>query len=485
MANTELLKIEGFATKEIALSQKPINEVLKESHGVLISFTKANVKKNLTALVKKHSKEIDELIAKDQLTTKEETRLKELRAIYKEPRIALDKITKHNSSVLAQASKSSKVVKDELTLIVEPIEDKITARLDSEDVRRENARIEKENAELERKAKLQSIVDVVDADLQSIIDLTDSYENIEENEKQFNSILAVFDNSVEEKTIDLEDYDLIYQDMVLEKSEAFDTLIKQLTTQYDLDQSNKALEVVKLTNERMSELFDYDYKYKGDKALGELSVEDYAIELKCAKFYFRKKAIELIGLDGNDALKSWIYATDTDIILVSITFDDLNKLTDSEFEEKVNHFKSEIEDWNNPKEEVINGLQEAIQGNGAYQSNDNFDGTLKEVEVNEIKVVENNKEEITHSIVTNQSKIEIESPTVFDISNDELKIETHSEFDKEAKENLENSISLEPKLISTQEAYKYQELFNYLHYLGLIALQEEMQEIERIVLKMQ
>jgi len=211
MASTELLKIEGFQTKEIALSQKPINEVLKESEGVLISFTKADVKKKLTALVKKHEKEINELIAKDQLTVKEENRLKELRQIHKEPRIALDKITKHNSSVLAQASKSSKVVKDELTLIVEPIESKISERLDSEDKRRENARIEKENAEIERKEKLQKIVDVVADDLQKVIDYTDTYSKVEESLKQFNSIIEIFNNSVEEKQVDLQEFYLVYQ----------------------------------------------------------------------------------------------------------------------------------------------------------------------------------------------------------------------------------------------------------------------------------
>lgn len=379
----ELLKIEGFATKEIALQQKPINEVLKESEGVLISFTKANVKKNLTALVKKHSKEIDELIAKDQLTTKEEARLKELRAIHKEPRIALDKITKHNSSVLAQTSKSIKVVKDELILIVEPTEDKITARLESEEKRRENARIEKENAEIERKAKLQSIVDVVAFDLQSIINATDSFEKIEENEKQFNSILAVFDNSIEEKTIDLQDYDVVYQDMVLEKSEAFDSLIKSLTKDYDLEQSNKALEVARLTNERMSELFDYGYKYKEEIVLGALSEINYQNILKQAKKSFRIKEIEDIGLVGNESLKSWIYATENDIILVQIKLETIENTSNDIFKLALENAKTQIYEWNNPKE----------------------------VEVNEIEV---------------------------DLSQE------NKEFDKEAKENLENTISLEP-----------------------------------------
>lgn len=343
---------------------------------------------------------------------------------------------------MAQLLKIEGFATKEIVLQQKPINEVLK---ESEEKRRENTRIEKENTELERKAKLQSIVDVVASDLQKIIDATDSFEKIEENEKQFNSILAVFDNSVEEKTIDLQDYDVVYQDMVLEKSEAFDSLIKQLTTQYDLEQSNKALEVARLTNERMSELFDYDYKYKGEKALGELSIEDYAIELKCAKFYFRKKAIELIGLIGNDALKSWIYATDTDVILVKITFDELNDLTDAEFEAKVNHFKTEIEEWNNPKEVEVNEIE--------------VDLSEKNKEVEQVEVIQENNE------------------------NKAVLID-NSEFDKEAKENLENTISLEPKEENNFTS-RYQELFNYLHDLGVIALDSEMQEIERIVLKMQ
>lgn len=442
----ELLKIEGFATKEIALQQKPINEVLKESEGVLISFTKANVKKNLTALVKKHSKEIDELIAKDQLTTKEEARLKELRAIHKEPRIALDKITKHNSSVLAQTSKSIKVVKDELILIVEPTEDKITARLESEEKRRENARIEKENAEIERKAKLQSIVDVVASDLQSIINATDSFEKIEENEKQFNSILAVFDNSVEEKTIDLQDYDVVYQDMVLDKSEAFDSLIKSLTKDYELEQSTKALKVAELTNERMSKLFDYDFKFSSSKKLGEFDEQGFEEILSMAKKSFRLGKLENIGFLKNDELKSLLYVTETEVILLSTTYQEILSLTDLEFEEKITYFTNEIEDWNNPKEVEVNEIE--------------VDLSEENKEVEQVEAIQENNE------------------------NKAVLID-NSEFDKEAKENLENTISLEPKEQKV-EVSKYSDLFNYLSdTFGALALESEMQEIERIVLKMQ
>jgi len=409
----ELLKIEGFATKEIALSQKPINEVLKESEGVLISFTKANVKKNLTALVKKHSKEINELIAKDQLSTKEENRLKELRAIHKEPRIALDKITKHNSSVLAQASKSSKVVKDELTLIVEPVEDKITARLESEEKRREKARQEKEDQENERKAKLQKIVDVVAADLKSIIESTKEFSDIEENEKQFNSILAVFDNS----NIDLQDYRLVYDDMVLEQSEAFDSLIKTLTTEYDLEQKNNALKVANLTNSRMSELFDYDYKYKGEKALGELSIEEYLVEHLKAKKSFRIKEIEAIGLVGNESLQSWIYASDTDIIVLQIKLETIENTSDDVWNMAVETAKNDIYEWNNPKEEL----------------NREFETETIKHEENSVEVVESGNRVVSNLWQEKEKEVnEIEV------------IETYSDFEAEAKENLENTISLEP-----------------------------------------
>jgi len=409
----ELLKIEGFATKEIALTQKPINEVLKESKGIIINYSKPSVSKNLKALVKKNEKEIAQLIALEILTTKQEDRLIELRKYYRDSRIALDKITKHNSSVLAQASKSSKVVKDELTLIVEPVEDKITARLESEEKRREKARQEKEDQENERKAKLQKIVDVVAADLKSIIDSTKEFSDIEENEKQFNSILAVFDNS----NIDLQDYRLVYDDMVLEQSEAFDSAIKTLTTEYDLEQKNNALKVANLTNSRMSELFDYDFKYKGEKALGELTEVEYDLELKQARKSFRIKEIEDIGLVGNESLKSWIYASDTDIIVLQIKLETIENTSDDVWNMAVETAKNDIQEWNNPKEELHR----------------EFETEPIKHEENSIEVVESGNRVVSNVWQENEKQVnEIEV------------IETHSDFEAEAKKNLENTISLEP-----------------------------------------
>lgn len=450
MASTELLKIEGFQTKEIALSQKPINEVLKESEGVLISFTKSDVKKKLSALVKKHEKEINELIAKDQLTTKEETRLKELRQIHKEPRIALDKITKHNSSVLAQASKSSKVVKDELTLIVEPIETKITERLDNEDKRREKARIEKENAENERKEKLQKIVNVVAADLQKVIDFTDTYSKVEESLKQFNSIIEIFNNSVEEKQVDLQEFDLVYQSMVDEKSEQFDLSIKNLKTAYDLEQSNKALEVQRLTNERMIELFDYNFKYKGEKALGELSIEDFiSVKLEARKS-FRIEKIEAIGLTLVRIADTWIYADEKDIIIVSINLEEVNSISDEDFNKKLEFFKSEIEESKNQKpiEEVI-----------------------------ELPMIESENE-----VKVNDIEVDLTTENSNDFEAEELKENKVIEESEKHTELNENSTSLE----TNQTFDRYQELFDYLsNELSVLALLSQMQDIETIVLKMQ
>lgn len=449
----ELLKIEGFATKEIALSQKPINEVLKESQGVLISYSKANVSRNLKGLVKKNEKEITDLIALEVLTTKQEIRLIEIRKYYKDSRIALDKITKHNSSVLAQASKSSKVIKDELVLIIEPVENKITERLENEEKRRENARIEKENAEIERKAKLQLIVDGVAADLQSIIDSTKEFSDIEENEKQFNSILSIFDNSIEEKQFDLKEYDVVYDSMVSDKSETFDSLIKSLTTAYELEKSNRALKVAELTNTRMNTLFDYDFKYKGEKPLGELTSEEYVEIVKEVVFNFRVNQLLKMGLTKSVSEECYIYSPDNEILVCIIEIEIIKTCKNESWELYLETFQQQIEDYNNPKEPE----------------------SVPESDVNEIEVVE---DETTKTI-------EIEVPEnanneIVEFSKDTQN--NNSEFDKEAKQNLENTISFEPK----DNNDKYIKLFNYLESVGFIKPRlEEMQEIERIVLNIQ
>lgn len=346
----QFIQLDGFSTKEIALVQKPINEVLKESEGVIISFNKTSVKKNLNALVKKHEKEITELIAFEVLTGKQESRLRELRKLYGDSRIALDKITKHNSSVLAQASKSSKVVKEELTLIVEPIEDKITARLEKESTRREKAAEEKLQKEEERKKKHNDFIDTVKGDLQKVISEDFEFDQIENQTKKFNSIVE----HALQMEVDLEEFQVVYEAMITDMEEEFDLKIKGIQNAYNLGLQTKALEVEKLTNSRMSELFDFNFKYKAETPLGKLTDEEYSELLLKVILDFRVKEITDLGITLSADKTELAYIPTDSIILIKVTMKEIEMMDSEAFEEFKNNSISEIENYNNPPKDVEN-----------------------------------------------------------------------------------------------------------------------------------
>lgn len=351
--STQILSLEAFATKEIALSQKPIAELLKEHEGVVIQYSKTTVKKNLNALVKKHSKEIAELTALEILTVKQETRLTELRKFFKDSRIALGKITTHNSSVLAAASKHSKEIKDELVLIVQPVETKITERLDAEETRREKARNEKEEAENLRTEKIETFISDKKEALQQIINKTKTYESIDGNKKEYLLLIEQTREALAKKEFDLAELEVYFDTMLTTQAEAFQAVITSLTNAYNVEKANNALEVQKLTNERMNELFDYNFRYKGEVALGELDDEEYAEVMIPARTAFRIKQLEELGLTKSVDADIWLYIPNDSIMLCSMELETFKKVPNGDFNFKLNKIKLEIEEYNAPAPAVV------------------------------------------------------------------------------------------------------------------------------------
>lgn len=341
---SEIIKLDGFKTNEIAVASKPISQILKDSQGTIISYSKVDVKKNLLALVRKHKKEIDALIKNEILTVKEEKRLVELRGLYKEGRLTLKKITEHNSSVLAQASKSGKTVKDELTLILQPVEDRITVRLDAEEKRREDARKAKDEEETKRKEKIETYIETVKNDLDKIIGLTVTFSDIEKQQKQFKAVIDISADLVErEEGINLEELQVDYDTMIADKKEEYDTKIKGLETANEL-------EISKLTNTRMAELFDYDFKYKGETSLGELGEEEYAEILIPERITFRTKQLEVLGFTKSETAECYVYIPNETVILCEAQLGTIKVADNETWDSLMANYESEISIYNTPAE---------------------------------------------------------------------------------------------------------------------------------------
>lgn len=342
------LSLEGFATKEIALTQKPIKDLLKEYEGVVIDYSKSTVKKKLTDLVKKHQKEIDELIELPTLTVKQENRLIELRKPYKDSRIALDKITKHNSSVFAQASKKGKEVKDELTPIIEPVEDKISSRLEKEQKRREDAAEQKRIEEEQRIEKIKKQISELKQHYQNVIDETKEYSDIVTKKARFQQLIDYYENLFETGELNFEEFKIDYDTMLTTLSEAFQNVITNLTNAHQLEVQNRALEVQKLTNERMSELFDYGFKYKGEISLGELSLEEYAEVLIPERTKFRIIELEKLGFIKSNIEESYIYTPNDSLVLLTTTIEKIRNFSDYQWNIAIQESKKEIENYQEP-----------------------------------------------------------------------------------------------------------------------------------------
>lgn len=350
----EVLVLEDYATKEISLSQKSIKEILKDSEGNLIVYSKATVKKNLLALVKKNEAEINKLIALPQLTVKEEQKLTELRKLYKDSRISLDKITKHNASVLAGASKQSKVVQEELTDIVKPVEDKITVRLAAEEARRDKAREEKENEEKERKDKIYNYIQERKEDFQVLIYKTKTFEDIAKNKDAWKVLVSSIREVLDKKEFNLQEFEEDYEEMLKDQAEVFQDKIDKLTEAKNLQDREEALAVVELTNARKGELLDYGLNYKGEANLGELSLEEYAEILVPAKVKFRAAQIEELGFTQSVSDEDiWIYSPNENIVLQTVDRKTMKMLNDEVWEAFLVESKQQIEDYNNPKEEKV------------------------------------------------------------------------------------------------------------------------------------
>lgn len=135
----------------LAVKETPIKNILKESVGVIINFTsKEETEKKLKKMVKDHSKRLNELVEKEDLTKPEHEELKVINATFRDTRYELQNIDKHNTGVFNSAKKTSSGTIDEFKIIISPIEDKAKARLDAEENKIEAAKKAAKEAEEKR-----------------------------------------------------------------------------------------------------------------------------------------------------------------------------------------------------------------------------------------------------------------------------------------------------------------------------------------------
>lgn len=287
MENEKKTELGIFNSQLVILSESTdIKSLIKANEGKYIAYENdETLKRKLEKIAYIHKKFIDSIDKEKPLTDEQKKGLEKISKYNRTTRYAIQNIRDHNASVITKTQKDKKELQNNFIAVIEPNE------LSSDDLLKAD-RERAEKLEAERKERIQLLIDEVEVKLQTVIDETTTYEIIDEKIEEFTKIAM---EAKAEK--DFEDMLTDFNTMVLEKTEKFDGVVNEITGNHEKNEANKERDAANLKAERMEELFDYNFKYKGEKPLGELTPEEYFEILKPQRFAARKTELEEIGFD--------------------------------------------------------------------------------------------------------------------------------------------------------------------------------------------
>jgi len=323
-------ELEVFNSKLVVLKETTdIKSLLKANEGNYIAYENDEyLKRKLEKIAYIHKKFIDGIDKKKPLTDEQKKGLEKISKYNRTTRYAIQNIRDHNISVITKKQKEKKELQNGFIAVIEPNELSADALLTADELRAETA-------EKERKDAIQLIIDKVEGELQKVIEETTTYEITDAKIEEFTKIA-----DTAKETEDFQDMLPDFNTMVLEKTNEFDKVIQDLTGAYELTQSNKKLDAANLKAIRMEELFDYNFKYKGEKSLGEMSDAEYLEILKPHRFAARKTELEEIGFIYYDCEEHiFIYAEYEE----KIRGEEVENMTAEEWKTEIDSIKDFIE----------------------------------------------------------------------------------------------------------------------------------------------
>lgn len=358
MSTKQKAGLEAWSTKEIALKETTdIKSLLDANKGKYVAFASIDsTKKKLKALAKKFGDELSEIEKKEELQPADKKRVEEIEKEARQNRYALQNISKHNVSVLAQASRDEKQTAEEIINIMQPAEDKANAILEAEKTRIAEAAAK-------RKAEFDAKIETARAGLQKIVDETTEFSQIDDNIEAFRALQIL------EAENDFAEFLPHFTQMVIDIETVFEEKINQITTAHDLAESKKAENAATLKAERLEELFNFDFKYKGEKHLGEIDGDEYESILNEAKIIYAEKYLKANGFkylndqDRNAELVTEIEGVGT----YAVT---LEEIKNSNFEE-LELLLTRAHDAVNPISPEVSEVVNSIKVNGLDADQDN------------------------------------------------------------------------------------------------------------------
>lgn len=301
----------------IVTKETNIREVLKGAEGTLTVLEDYDATKaKLTALAKDLAPQVEALVNLDDFNTEQMAKAKEVRASLREPRYAVQNVVKHNTKTLNDAKSSDKKRLEALIVDVEPLEDKIDAKIKAIEGKRADEKKAKEDAERERVANINRKI----ADAGVVFERMLAIGKTEEDLKAFDEAVESFESKLEE---DLEEY-------AFEGSELLEGVkARRIEISDRLDETNRVAEQAKENEGKAEEL---------DKKEKELAAQ--------ARQMGRYTDLAKLGLifNGVDAF----IKEDFNVSTVEITAD-----TDEEFSAKVLAIKNEMLRRENAKAQQV------------------------------------------------------------------------------------------------------------------------------------
>lgn len=178
----------------ISTIDKPLSELIKNSKGTLIIFEdKEATEAKLKALVEQYKKEITDIIAIPELTPTQLARAKTIRAVYRDTRLEMQRVSKHNTTTLNDAKKDNQTEIEKLIEIVTPSEGVIDGKIKAEENRKAEEKRKLDEAETERKRKINQAITDAGIDFERITLIGKTQDDLDE----FDSMYKEFEDNLD------------------------------------------------------------------------------------------------------------------------------------------------------------------------------------------------------------------------------------------------------------------------------------------------
>lgn len=296
---------------QIITKETNIKDVLKGAEGTLTVLEDYNdTKEKLTAIAKDLAPQVEQLVELKDFNAEQMAKAKEIRAILREPRYAVQNVVKHNTKTLNDAKSTDKKRLEDLITDVVPLEDRIDGKIKEIEKKRSDEKAAKEEDERRRVSEINRKIADAGVKFERLLSIGKTEEDLQE----FDALVNDFESKLEE--------DL--QEFAFEGSELLEGVkARRVEISDRLAETIRVAEQAKENAGKEAELAEKEAELNRQKAEQDRELQRYA----------DVRAIDLI-FDGD----GMFLKGDFNISVVEIKTD-----SDEDFKAKLDRIKNEME----------------------------------------------------------------------------------------------------------------------------------------------